>query len=69
MHVSKTGWELYFIEKNQVGTISIKISQAGDTYIENKCMDTKGERGVGVEELGDGDWHIHTTNTMYKIDN
>ena len=29
-------------------------------------MDTKGKRG-GWDELGDWDWHIHTT--MYKIDN
>ena len=37
--------------------------------IENKRMDTKGERGVGWDELGDWDWHIYTTDTMYKIDN
>ena len=30
-----------------------------DTDIENKCMDTKGERGGG-EELGDWDWCIYT---------
>ena len=31
-------------------------------------MDTKGER-EGRDELEDWDWHIYTTNTMYKIDN
>ena len=39
-----------------------------NTEIENKCMATKGERGVW-EELGDWDWHIYTIDTMYKIDN
>ena len=35
--------------------------------IENKCMDTKGEKGW--DELGDWDWPIHTMDTMYKTDN
>ena len=35
-------------------------------YVENKQMDTKGER-EGWEESGDWDWHINTT--MYKTDN
>ena len=30
-------------------------------------MDTEGERGC--DELGDGDWHICTIDTMHKIDN
>ena len=30
-----------------------------------KCMDTKGE---GVGWMGDWDWHIHTIDTMYEID-
>ena len=38
------------------------------TDIENKRMDTKGERG-GRDELGDWDWHIYTIDTTYKIDN
>ena len=44
-------------------------SRNRDTDVENKCIDTKGERGGGWEELGDWDWHIYTTDTMYKIDN
>ena len=36
------------------------------TDVENKLMATKGERGVR-NELGDWDWHIHTT--IYKIGN
>ena len=43
-------------------------SRNRDTDIENKCMDIKGEREEW-EELGDWDWHIYTTDTMYKIDN
>ena len=38
-----------------------------DTDVENKHMDTKGERGGWWDELGDWDWHIYTN--MYKIDN
>ena len=37
---------------------------------DNRCRDqTYGHQGGRVkwDELGDGDWHIHTT--MYKIDN
>ena len=41
-------------------------SRNRDTDVENKLMDTKGERG-GWDELGDWDWHIYTTT--YKIDN
>ena len=37
-----------------------------DTDIESKRMDTEGEMG-GWDEMGDWDWHIHTT--MYKRDN
>ena len=36
-----------------------------DTDVENKHMDTKGEK-AGWDELGDWDWHIYTN--MYKID-
>ena len=43
-------------------------SRNRDTDIENKWMDTKGER-EGWEELGAWDWHIYTIDTMYKIDN
>ena len=39
-------------------------SRNRDTDVENKHMDTKGER-AGWNELGDGDWHIYTINTMY----
>ena len=42
-------------------------SRNRDTDIENKHMDTKGERGW--DELGDGDWHTYPIDTMYKIDN
>ena len=41
-------------------------SRYRDVDVENKCMDTKGEK-VGWDELGDWNWHIHTI--MYKIDN
>ena len=43
-------------------------SRNRDRHVENKCMDTKGERGAW-EELGDWDWHIYTIDTMYKTDN
>ena len=43
-------------------------SRNRNTEVENKCTDTKGERG-GWEELGDWDWHIYTIDAMYKIDN
>ena len=36
--------------------------------MENKCMDTKGEKR-GWDEWGDWDQHIYTTDTMYEIDN
>ena len=42
-------------------------SRNRDTDIENKHTDTKGEGGEW-DELGDRDWHIYTTDTMYKID-
>ena len=31
----------------------------------DKCMNTKG--GVRWDELGDGDWHVYTIETIYKI--
>ena len=37
------------------------------TGVKNKHMYTKGEKGVWGE-LGDGDWHIDTIDTVYKID-
>ena len=37
-----------------------------ETAIEKKHMDTKVGK-VGLDELGDWDWHIYTN--MYKIDN
>ena len=37
------------------------------TDIENKLMDTKGERGRGRDKLGVWDEQIYTT--IYKIDN
>ena len=40
-----------------------------DTEVENKHVDTKGDKGGAWDELGDWDWHIYTTDTMYKIDN
>ena len=43
-------------------------SRNRDTDVENKCMDTKGER-EGWDELGDLDWHIYTIDSIYKIDN
>ena len=43
-------------------------SRNRDTDVENKRMGVKGERGVW-DELGDWDWDIYTTDTMYKIDN
>ena len=43
-------------------------SRNRDTDVENKGMDTKGEAG-GWNELGGGDWHIYTIDTMYIIDN
>ena len=42
-------------------------SRNSDIDVENKCMDTKGERGW--EELGGWDWHIYTIDTIYKIHN
>ena len=42
-------------------------SRNRDTDVENKRMDTKGEKG-GWDELGDWDWHVYTIDTMYKID-
>ena len=44
-------------------------SRNRDTDVENKCMDTKEERGGQWEEFGDWNWHIYTIVTMYKIDN
>ena len=40
--------------------------QNRDTNIENKWIDTSG--GRGWDELGAWDWHMYTTDTMYKID-
>ena len=39
------------------------------TDAENKHGHQAGERGLVWDELGDSDWHIHTIDTMYKIDN
>jgi len=38
------------------------------TDIENKCMDTKGEKGEG-DELGNWNLYIYIIDTMYKIGN
>ena len=43
-------------------------SKNRDTDVENKRIDTKGEREMR-DELGDWDWHIFTIDTMYKLDN
>ena len=32
-------------------------------------MSTKGGKGEEWDELGDGDWHVDTIDTTYKIDN
>ena len=37
-----------------------------DTDIENKCVDIKGEERW--EQVGLWNWHIHTVDTMYKIE-
>ena len=43
-----------------------------DTDVENKHMDTKGEKhqwvggGGGDDELGDWDWHVY--NDVYKME-
>ena len=42
-------------------------SRNRNTDVENKCMDTKVERGW--DELGDWDWNIYIIDTMYAIDN
>ena len=43
-------------------------SRNKDSDIENLCMVPR-EKGLGWEELEYWDWHIHTIDTMYKIDN
>ena len=42
-------------------------SRNQDSDIETKCMVPRG-KGLGWEELEYWDWHIHTTDTMCKID-
>ena len=37
------------------------------TDVDDKCMDTKGERGWG-DEPGEGGGHMHTTDTVHKVD-
>ena len=32
-------------------------------------MDTKMGKGMEWDELGDWDWHIYTTDAVYKTDN
>ena len=31
-------------------------------------MGTKGEKGQGWNDLGDGDWHVYIIDTMCKTD-
>jgi len=48
--------------------MSLFRSRNIDTEVENKHMDTKGERS-GWEVLGDWDGHMYTIDTMYERDN
>ena len=43
-------------------------SRDRDSDVENKSMDTKGEQGEW-HELWDREWHLHITDSVYKIDN
>ena len=43
-------------------------SRNEDSDIETKCMVPRG-KGLGWDKLEYWDWHIHTIDTMYKIDN
>ena len=38
-----------------------------DADLENKCLDTKVERGWRWDEWGDWGWRIYTTDIVYKI--
>ena len=40
-----------------------------DTDIENQGIDTQGGGEGAWEELGDCNWHEHTIDPMYKMDN
>ena len=53
-NLEKWYWWTYLQSRNSI------------TNVENKLMVTKGGSGRW-DELGDWDWHIHTTT--YKIDN
>ena len=37
------------------------------TGVEDRCMDTKGEGRW--DKMGNWDWHIYTTDNMFKVDN
>ena len=53
-----------------IDSIALQTRSSIDTERENnKCMDTKEERGVGWKEMRDQNWHIYTTDTKDKIDN
>ena len=53
-----------------IDSIALQIRSSIDTDRENnKCMDTKEERGVRWKEMRDQNWHIYTTGTEDKIDN
>ena len=43
-------------------------SRNRDSDVDNRCMDTKGEKGGGAE-FRDWDWQIYIVDTMYKMDN
>ena len=59
MHIGRT-------QKNGIDDLICKAKR--ETDIENKYMDTKGEKRWW-EKLGDSNRHIHTIDAMYKIGN
>ena len=62
----KTRYRTLMYMKN--GTDDLICKAKRETDIENKYMDTKGEKRWW-EKLGDSNRHIHTIDAMYKIGN
>ena len=59
---------MLYVESGKNGIDLICKAQL-EIQTENKRMDNKGlGKGWWWDELGDWDWHMHTPDTMYKID-
>ena len=68
-HKEKNKYIIAHIRNVENGIDDVICKTEIKTLIENKHMDTKMGKGMEWDELGDWDWHIYTTDAVYKTDN